>query len=99
MKPPSEPSGITTPKMDLPHAWSKRSKVAAGAHRSPSKRVLLGAATLLMPFVLGGCQLPTFWGYRGSTSQGHSEFLLWSWMFIAALVVGGFVMALMLWSV
>ena len=41
--------------------------------RSPSKRVLLGAAALLMPFVLGGCQLPTFWGYRGSTKQAHSR--------------------------
>jgi cytochrome c oxidase subunit II len=67
--------------------------------RSPRKRIALGAATLLLPFVLGGCQLPTFWGYRGATRQAHSEFLMWSWTFIAAIIVGGFVAGLILWSV
>ena len=99
MKPLSKPRGAATPQAEARHGWSARFKGGSGAGRSPSKRVALGAATLLLPFVLGGCQLPTFWGYRGSTSQAHSEFLMWSWTFIAALVVGGFVAALILWAV
>lgn len=99
VKPPTKPCGAATPQAEAPHRWSDRFKGGSGARRSPSKRVALGAATLLLPFVLGGCQLPTFWGYRGSTKQAHSEFLMWSWTFIAALVVGGFVAALILWAV
>jgi cytochrome c oxidase subunit 2 len=55
--------------------------------------VILGA------LLLTGCQLPTFGGYRGSTTQAQSTFKLWQGFFIAGLVVGGFVLLLILWVV
>jgi cytochrome c oxidase subunit 2 len=58
--------------------------------------VLAGAA---LAVVLGGCQLPTFYGYKGKTSQAHKEFLLYSGTVIAAVVVGVFVGLLILWAV
>jgi cytochrome c oxidase subunit 2 len=48
---------------------------------------------------LGGCSLPTFGGFRGATSQGQTEFKLWSWMTIAGLVVAVIVWGLILWAV
>jgi cytochrome c oxidase subunit 2 len=48
---------------------------------------------------LTGCQLPTFGGYRGATSQGQSTFKLWQGFFITGLVVGGFVFILILYVV
>ncbi|HTZ10525.1 MAG TPA: cytochrome c oxidase subunit II transmembrane domain-containing protein, partial [Acidimicrobiales bacterium] len=58
---------------------------------------MLGGIALVM--LLGGCNLPTFWGYRGSTKQAHNEFLLYSGTVIAAVVVGAFVGGLIIWSV
>jgi cytochrome c oxidase subunit 2 len=58
---------------------------------------LVGAA--LLPLLLGGCQVPTFLGYRGATSQGRDEFNLYAGTFIAAIVVGVLVGLLILWSV
>lgn len=63
------------------------------------RRPLALLAILGLPLLLGGCELPNFLGYRGSTTQGHVEHLLWSGTFIAALVVGGVVALLILWSV
>ena len=71
----------------------------AGARRSPLRRLAFGAGALALPVVLGGCGLPTFWGYRGSTTQGHDEFLMYAWTFIAAIVVGGLVALLMIWAI
>lgn len=68
---------------------------AAPRHRRPA--VLLGA--LALPLVLGGCQVPAFWGYRGSTSQAHDEFNLWAGTFIAAIIVGAITAALIIWSI
>ena len=76
---------------------------AAEMSRTVASRRLrrgLGAlAVSALPLVLGGCQLPTFYGYRGSTKQAHDEFLLWSWTIIASIIVGGIVTALIAWSV
>jgi cytochrome c oxidase subunit 2 len=55
---------------------------------------VLGGAVLL-----GGCKLPAFGGYPGSTTQGRTEEHLWQLFFIAGLVVGGFVFLLILWAV
>jgi cytochrome c oxidase subunit 2 len=52
-----------------------------------------------LPLVLGGCQLPSFYGYRGSTKQAHNEFLLYSGTVIAAIVVGVFVALLIVWAI
>jgi len=72
-----------------------------GAVASPRRRRrLLGAlAAVGLPLVLGGCQLPTFYGYKGSTTQAHNEFLLYSGTVIAAIVVGVFVALLIFWAV
>ncbi len=63
------------------------------------RRVLGALAASALPMVLGGCQLPTFYGYRGATKQGHDENLLWAGTMIASIVVLLFVAALIVWSV
>lgn len=65
----------------------------------PVRRPLAVLAIVGLPILLGGCELPNFLGYRGSTTQGHVEHLLWSGTFIAGLVVSGIVGLLILWSV
>jgi cytochrome c oxidase subunit II len=66
--------------------------------RRRSRRWALGAA-LTIPLLLAGCQLPSFGAYRGATQQGHDSFKLWQGFFVASLVVGGVVAALILWAV
>jgi|ERR1017187_6954703 len=39
-----------------------------------------------LALALGGCTLPTFGAFRGATTQGQTEFKLWSWMTITGLV-------------
>lgn len=63
--------------------------------RRIARLVLLSGLAL----VLGGCTLPTFGGFRGVTSQGQTEFKLWSWMTIAGVVVAVIVWGLILWAV
>jgi cytochrome c oxidase subunit II len=58
--------------------------------------VLAGA---VLAVALGGCQLPSFYGYKGNTTQGHKEFLLYSSTVIAAIVVGAIVALLIVWSI
>jgi len=72
---------------------------SGASRRSPARRLAVAIGALALPVALGGCGLPTFWGYRGSTSQAHSEFLMYAWTFIAALVVGGLVALLMIWAI
>jgi len=63
------------------------------------RRVFGLVAATALPVILGGCQFPTFYGYRGSTKQGHDESLLWIGTMIAAIVVLVFVGGLIAWSV
>ena len=81
-------------------AVSRRAAETSSTVASRWRRRAFGlAAATALPFVLGGCQLPTFDGYRGSTTQGHDEFRLWAGTFIASIVVLVFVAALIVWSV
>jgi cytochrome c oxidase subunit 2 len=81
-------------------AVSPRAAEKSSTDASRWRRRALGIiAAAALPVVLGGCQLPTFYGYRGSTKQGHDEFLLWVGTMIAAIVVGAFVSALIVWCV
>ncbi|HYA67936.1 MAG TPA: cytochrome c oxidase subunit II [Acidimicrobiales bacterium] len=64
-----------------------------------SRRTLALVAAVVLPFVLGGCTLPAFWGYRGKTTQAQDTFKLYQGTFVAALVVGVIVAALILWSI
>jgi cytochrome c oxidase subunit II len=58
---------------------------------------LVGAFAL--PVLLGGCQVPSFWGYRGATTQAKDTFKLYAGTFIAAIVIGAIVAVLILWSI
>ncbi|HLI14535.1 MAG TPA: cytochrome c oxidase subunit II [Acidimicrobiales bacterium] len=72
---------------------------------SPRRRVArwrrLGAplGIALGALALGGCTVPTFGAFRGSTVQGHDEFKLWFGMAIAGLAVAVIVWGLIFWSV
>ncbi|HLN18313.1 MAG TPA: cytochrome c oxidase subunit II [Acidimicrobiales bacterium] len=84
--------------MDQPGAapsHDRHARSSAGPHR----RLLAVAAVLVTGLTLSGCQLPTFGAYRGSTSQGQDAFKLWQFFFITGIIVGGFVILLILWSV
>ncbi len=63
------------------------------------KRLVPVVALGALAAVLGGCNLPTFGAYRGATTQGQTEFKLWSWMTIAGLAVAVLVWGLILWAV
>jgi cytochrome c oxidase subunit 2 len=84
-------------KVGAVNAPTTGSTGAAALKRHPRRLALVAAVAL--PLVLGGCQLPTFWGYRGSTSQAHDEFTLYAGTFIAAIVVGAITAFLIIWSI
>ena len=63
------------------------------------RRILLAVGAVALPVLLGGCQVPTFLGFRGSSTQGQDEFKLYAGTVIAAIVVGALVGGLILWSV
>ncbi|MHB8681032.1 MAG: cytochrome c oxidase subunit II [Acidimicrobiales bacterium] len=69
------------------------------APRRRRHRLFALVAAVALPVVLGGCQVPTFWGYRGNTTQGRDEFNLYAGTFIAAIVVGALTGLLILWAV
>jgi cytochrome c oxidase subunit II len=86
VKPSSDPSGAIAPEATETRRWR-------------SRRRAVGFGILLLPVLLGGCQMPTFWGYRGSTTQGHDEFLMYAGTVIAGIVVGGIVTLLILYPI
>ena len=64
------------------------------------KRVLgAGGLTVILATVLSACSLPAFGGYKGATTQGHDTHMLYAWLVIAAIVVGGITLSLILWAV
>ena len=63
------------------------------------RRILLALGAAALPVILGGCQVPTFLGFRGSSAQGQDEFKLYAGTVIAAIVVGVLVGGLILWAV
>ncbi len=81
-------------------AVSRRAAETSSTVASRWRRRAFGViAATVLPVVLGGCQLPTFYGYRGATKQGHDESLLWIGTMIASIVVLVFVGALIVWSI
>jgi cytochrome c oxidase subunit 2 len=66
--------------------------------KRPRRRLALAGA-VVTAFLLTGCTLPTFGAYKGSTTQGRTEFHLWQGFLVAGLVVGGFVLLLILYAV
>ncbi len=49
--------------------------------------------------LLGGCQVPTFGGFRGATTQGKDEFKIWFGMVVAGLIVSVLVWGLIFWCI
>ncbi len=92
--PPS--TSVPDPRHD---AGRGRRHADDAGRRSRRRRRLAAAGAAALPLVLAGCKLPTFYGYRGRTSQAHDEFLLFAGTVIAAIVVGAITGALILWSV
>jgi len=87
VKPPPDRTGAQAP-------------TARPEKRSRAKRRLTGGLGLLaLTILLGGCNVPAFWGYKGDTTQGHDEFKMYAFTVIAGIVVGGFVTLLILWAV
>ena len=73
---------------------------AESGRTAASRRRVFGAlGGVAVALVLAGCQVPTFDGYRGSTSQGHDEFKLYAGTVIAGIVIGVFVAALIFWAI
>jgi cytochrome c oxidase subunit II len=65
----------------------------------PRWRPLAVLSALALPVVLGGCQVPNFFEYRGVTTQGQDTFKLYAGVVLAAVVVGVLVGGLILWTV
>ncbi len=87
---PLGPLGLTgDPFRPAPSAGRSRRRV--GRLGVP---LVLGGGALL----LGGCNVPTFGAFRGSTVQGHDEFKLWFGTTVAGLVVAAIVWGLIFWS-
>jgi cytochrome c oxidase subunit 2 len=84
-------SSLTGPPSGTPES-------PAPSRKSPRRR-LAAAAVALGALLLTGCQLPTFGGYKGATTQARSTFHLWQGFFIAGIIVGGFTLLLILWAV
>jgi cytochrome c oxidase subunit II len=73
----------------------------AGAAK-PTTRSRRWKALLALPFgalALSGCTVSGFGAYPGNTTQARSTFHLWQGFTIAALIVGGFVVLLIVWAV
>ncbi len=62
-------------------------------------RKLLPVGLLALGVLLGGCNLPSFWAFKGATTQGHDAYLLYAGTFIAAIVVGAITYVLIMWAV
>jgi cytochrome c oxidase subunit 2 len=84
---------------------SRKAEAGSGAEaprtrRSSVRRRLLAPLLILGgALVLGGCNRPTFFAFRGATVQGHEIFKLWSGMMIAGIIVAVIVWALIFWAV
>ena len=69
---------------------------------SPKRRFRRIRSLLLLPvaaIALSGCTVPSFYGFKGDTTQGRSTFHLWQGFNIAAFIIGGFVILLILYAV
>jgi cytochrome c oxidase subunit 2 len=72
-------------------------RLATGRARAHRATCVLALAALAV--VLGGCNAPTYFAFRGATTQGHDEFKLWVLMVSLGLAVAILVWALIFWSI
>ena len=64
-----------------------------------TRRLRLIAALPIAALALAGCTLPKFGAVAGDTTTSQSVFHLWQWFSVAAIIIGGFTFALILWAV
>ena len=63
-------------------------------------RRVLGAFTLpLAGIVLSGCKVPSFYVHEGATETSKSVYHLWQGFSVAAVIIGAFTFALIMWAV
>lgn len=77
--------------------WRRTGPPGDGAR--PRRRWLAIIGAIALPLLLGGCQLPTYYAFRGVTSQSHDESLLYEAVVTTCFVVLALVFVLVFWSV
>jgi cytochrome c oxidase subunit 2 len=69
---------------------------AASRRPKRSKALLLA---LLAPLVLAGCKVPSFGVSDGVSKTSHDTFTLWQGFSIAAIVIGGLTLLVIVWAI
>lgn len=64
--------------------------------RTRSKALL---AVLAAPLLLASCKVPSFGAFGGASKAGEDTYKLWQGFSIAALIIGGFTLGLIVWAV
>ena len=75
--------------------------VSLGTTKAPrrlSGRTKALLAALAAPLLLASCKVPSFGAYEGASKAGNDTFKLWQGFSIAALVIGLFTLALIVWA-
>ena len=65
--------------------------------RSKRSKALL--ISLVAPLLLAGCKVPSFGAFSGASKTSNDVFKLWQGFSIAAIIIGGLTLALILWAV
>jgi cytochrome c oxidase subunit II len=99
--PANQGSGGVDESAETATAHRGRLSTAASGFRArlSERRRRLALGILLVPLVLGGCDVPSFWQNRGATKTAQSEFSLYVGTTLAAVVVGVIVGGLILWAI
>jgi cytochrome c oxidase subunit II len=99
--PPEGPAPTTEPVSGLAKVSPVNAPGTDGRAARPTRaRWRLGVvAAAALPLLLGGCQVPTFWGYRGNSTQGQDAFKLYAGTFIASIVIFVIVFGMMMWAI
>lgn len=64
------------------------------------RRLGVGGALVGLALVLAGCNnVSTYFAFRGATTQGRTEYGLWTWTFLLGVAVAIIVWALIFWAV
>jgi len=84
---------------DHNHVTNRETTHGASARKSLFRRAATVPVLVLTALALGGCKLPTFGAFRGATTQGQTEFKLWSLLVILGVIVAVIVWGLIFWAI